>query len=126
MAEQVKIFFCPKCRSKDVRHFFALRNLFGLIPKWECKDCNYQSSIFPQLVISKKKIKQLERKMKKENKKKMKKTKYCPKCSSKDIMLPLGGKLGNEYQCKKCGYRSYGFPEKQVKTKRRRKNDTRR
>jgi len=59
--KQIKIFFCPKCKSKNVKHFFALRNLFGLIPRWKCKDCGFESSIFPMLIINKSKLKKLNK-----------------------------------------------------------------
>jgi len=65
---QVRLFFCPRCKSEDVRHFFALKNLFGLIPKWRCRKCNFEGMIFPQLVISKSKLDKLNKKMEKKKK----------------------------------------------------------
>ncbi len=49
--ETVKIQICPKCRSGDVRHIFTLKNLFGVIPKMQCKKCSYESRFFPIAVV---------------------------------------------------------------------------
>lgn len=52
----LKIFFCPKCKSKDVGYIFALRNIFGVIPKMRCKKCGFESMGFPLLVVDKEKL----------------------------------------------------------------------
>lgn len=52
----VRAYFCPKCRSMEVRYVFRLRNLFGLVPTMECKKCDYSARIFPLLVVSKSKL----------------------------------------------------------------------
>ncbi len=31
-------------------------------------------------------------------------SKICPVCKSKNITLWMGGNVGTQYQCKKCGY----------------------
>jgi hypothetical protein len=61
----VKVYFCPKCRSKDVGFIFQWRNIFGLLPKMRCKKCKYEASVFPILVIPENKLKQHARKRKK-------------------------------------------------------------
>jgi transposase len=33
-----------------------------------------------------------------------KETLICPKCGSTDLRWLLGGKLGDQYHCPKCGY----------------------
>ena len=48
--------------------------------------------------------------------------KFCPKCKGKgEVMLVLGGEIGPLYKCKKCGFRSYIFPEKKIKIKENKK-----
>lgn len=49
----VKVYFCPKCGSKEVGFVFKFGNAFGVIPKMECKKCNFSGSIFPLLVVDK-------------------------------------------------------------------------
>ena len=46
--------------------------------------------------------------------------KFCPKCKSKEIELFVGGKIGL-WECKKCGFRSAIFPEKEIKLKKKKK-----
>ena len=62
--KDVKVYFCPKCRSNDVRYIFELRNIFGIIPKMRCKKCGYEG-LFPQLVIPKKDLEKLNKKARK-------------------------------------------------------------
>ncbi len=59
--EMVKVYFCPKCNSTNVFHPFRLGNLFGVLPKWECKDCNYQAGLFPILNVEKAKLVEMVR-----------------------------------------------------------------
>jgi len=60
--KQIKFYFCPKCKSGNVKHPFGIGNLFGIIPKWRCIDCSFQSSVFPLAVIDEDKLKKLEKK----------------------------------------------------------------
>ena len=53
----LKVYFCPKCKSTNVRFVFRLQNIFGLLPRIECRKCNYHSGMFPILVIPKSKLK---------------------------------------------------------------------
>lgn len=48
--------------------------------------------------------------------------KFCPKCESEDIYMETGGITGI-WKCKKCGFSSSIFPEKEiiVKPKRNKK-----
>lgn len=39
--KKLRIYFCPKCKSKDVGYVFGLKNIFGVIPKMRCKKCNF-------------------------------------------------------------------------------------
>ena len=55
--KKIKLFFCPKCRSKNVFHPFGLGNLWGLIPKWRCRDCGFEAGVFPIIVIDGNKLK---------------------------------------------------------------------
>ena len=54
---RVKVYVCPKCKSVNVFHPFRFRNLFGMIPRWECRDCGFQSSIFPIGIVDVDKLK---------------------------------------------------------------------
>lgn len=63
-----KIYFCPKCKSKEVGFVFRFGNAFGVIPKMECKKCKYSGSIFPLLEIEKEKLEKLNNKMKNKTK----------------------------------------------------------
>lgn len=62
--KHIKIYFCPKCKSHNVGYMFNLRSVFGLIPKMKCNKCNYESTIFPQIHISEKKLNKLDKKFK--------------------------------------------------------------
>jgi len=52
--EEIKVRFCPKCKSTDVKYVFGLWNLFGAIPKMKCGKCGVEMSSFPLLVTTKK------------------------------------------------------------------------
>ena len=56
MGNEVKVSFCPKCKSNDVRYTFGLGNLFGVIPKMRCFKCGYTNVGFPILVVDKNKL----------------------------------------------------------------------
>jgi hypothetical protein len=54
----LKIYFCPKCRSKDVGYCFGLKNIFGILPKMRCRKCGFEMvGSFPILVVDKAKLK---------------------------------------------------------------------
>jgi len=53
----VKVYFCPKCGSKEIGFIFRLENVFGVIPKMECKKCKFKGGIFPLLVVDRKSLK---------------------------------------------------------------------
>ena len=48
------------------------------------------------------------------------KIKFCPKCRGTEIQLVIGGKIGL-LECKKCGFRSAIFPEKEFKINKKKK-----
>ncbi len=50
----IRVSFCPKCKSRDVKYVFGLGNLFGVIPKMKCGKCGLESISFPVLVTTKK------------------------------------------------------------------------
>ena len=54
---EVKVYFCPDCKSTDVKYVFGLGNLFGVIPKMRCGKCGLEMASFPLLVTSKNKLK---------------------------------------------------------------------
>ena len=55
-SKQLRIYICPNCTSPNVHRIFMLKNLFGTIPKWHCKKCNFESMIFPLAIIEKSKL----------------------------------------------------------------------
>jgi hypothetical protein len=62
--KKIKVYFCPKCRSKNVGYIFGMKNVFGIIPKMKCKKCKFEAMTFPLLVVSQEKIKKLNGKVK--------------------------------------------------------------
>jgi hypothetical protein len=71
-AKTVKVYFCPKCESKEVGFVFRLGNAFGVIPKMECKKCKFSGGIFPLLVVYKESLNKANRKVTKKIKRKKK------------------------------------------------------
>lgn len=71
--KMVKVYFCPSCGSKEVGFVFKFANAFGVIPKMECKKCNFNGSIFPLLVVDKESLNKENEKIIKSSKKKTKK-----------------------------------------------------
>lgn len=63
--KEIKISFCPKCKSRDVKYVFELGNLFGVIPKMKCGKCGFDSVSFPVLTINEEELKRVVGKMKK-------------------------------------------------------------
>ena len=63
MGEEVKVSFCPKCKSYDVKYVFGLGNLFGVVPRQRCGGCG-RVGVFPILVVDKKKLAKSGRKKK--------------------------------------------------------------
>lgn len=64
MVNKIKVSFCPKCKSRDVKYVFGLGNLFGVIPKMKCGKCGFEMPSFPILVVDKNKLNKVERKKK--------------------------------------------------------------
>ena len=56
--KDVRVSFCPKCKSVKVRYVFGFGNLFGLIPKMRCGDCGFEMASFPVLVTTEKKLRE--------------------------------------------------------------------
>lgn len=54
--KEIKVSFCPKCKSHKVKYVFEIGNLFGVMPKMRCEKCKFQMSSFPILVTTKKKL----------------------------------------------------------------------
>src|SRR3989338_5514697 len=52
----IKIYFCPKCKSKNIKYIFTLATLFGLLPKQRCMSCGYEAAIFPIIEEDKEEI----------------------------------------------------------------------
>lgn len=70
--EEIRVYFCPKCKSTNIRYVFGLSNLFGVIPKQKCMGCGLEANAFPILVTNKT---ALEEDLNKRNKKKKKRVK---------------------------------------------------
>ena len=56
MRNEIKVSFCPACKSYDVRYTFGFGNLFGVMPKMKCSECGYTNVSFPILVVDKSKL----------------------------------------------------------------------
>jgi hypothetical protein len=54
--KDVRVSFCPKCKSVKVKYVFGLGNLFGVIPRMRCGECGFDSQSFPVLVTTEKKL----------------------------------------------------------------------
>ncbi len=52
--KKIRVSFCPKCKSWNIRHIFKLKTLFGVLPRMKCTDCGYEMTVFPILVTTKK------------------------------------------------------------------------
>ena len=65
--ERIKVSFCPKCKSYNVRYIFGVRNLFGTIPRMKCRECGLESAIFPILSVTKKDLAKLKKKNERKN-----------------------------------------------------------
>ena len=64
---KIKIRFCPKCKSTNVKFVFGLKNIFGIIPKMECQDCKYYAVDFPIIEVSKEELNKINKKRKNKN-----------------------------------------------------------
>ncbi|MCK5449296.1 hypothetical protein KAI32_00350 [Candidatus Pacearchaeota archaeon] len=51
--DEIKVMFCPKCKSVDVKYVFGLGNLFGIVPQMKCSKCGFTSIGFPIVVTNK-------------------------------------------------------------------------
>lgn len=63
--EDIKVRFCPKCKSTNVKYVFGVWNLFGAIPKMKCGKCGMEMPSFPMIVTSKKLLAKSSKKLKK-------------------------------------------------------------
>ena len=55
--EPLKVYFCPNCKSKEVKSIYKLKNLFGLLPRIECERCGHKGENFPIIISNKSKTK---------------------------------------------------------------------
>jgi len=53
--KEIKVYFCPDCKSVDVKYIFGFGNLFGVVPKMKCGKCG-RVGMFPILVTNKNKL----------------------------------------------------------------------
>jgi hypothetical protein len=63
--QEIKLYFCPSCKSKEVGFIFTFRNAFGVIPRMRCRDCEYESMMFPIIAVNLDKLNKLEQRRKK-------------------------------------------------------------
>ena len=74
--EKIKLYFCPKCESFNVKYVFGITNVLGMIPMQKCHDCGLKAYGFPILETTKEEIlKRAEKLKKKKEKKKITKKK---------------------------------------------------
>jgi len=52
--KDIRVSFCPKCKSRNVKYVFEVKNLFGVLPKMRCEKCGTEMPSFPVLVTNKK------------------------------------------------------------------------
>ncbi len=55
--KDVRVSFCPECKSRSVGYVFGFGNLFGVVPKMRCRDCGYNASVFPVLIADEEALK---------------------------------------------------------------------
>lgn len=67
--KEIKVYICPSCKSLEVGYIFKLRNVWGIIPKMQCKVCSYEAMIFPMLVTNEKGLRKIKAKKNKKVKK---------------------------------------------------------
>ena len=68
--KKIRVSFCPKCKSRDVKYVFEVRNLFGVMPKMRCGKCGCEMPSFPVLITNKKELDKIAEKVRKKVKKK--------------------------------------------------------
>jgi len=73
--KEIKVSFCPECKSRSVKYVFGFGNLFGVIPKMKCGNCGFECATFPVLVVSEEKLREAVGKLKKKVVKKVLKKK---------------------------------------------------
>ncbi len=54
---EVKAYFCPRCKSTKVKPIQGWRNAFGIIQRWHCDNCSFENMTFPIMVMHKSKVK---------------------------------------------------------------------
>jgi Zn ribbon nucleic-acid-binding protein len=62
--KEIRISFCPACKSRDIRYVFGVGNLFGIIPQVKCLECGFKSMSFPVLITTEEKLKTSVKNMK--------------------------------------------------------------
>ena len=62
--KDIRVSFCPECKSRSVGYVFGFGNIFGVIPKMRCRDCGFSAATFPILVTSEEKLKKTVEDMK--------------------------------------------------------------
>jgi len=56
------------------------------------------------------------RKIRKKEREKIVRVRFCPKCNCRDIVMVAGGQIGI-FKCVDCGFQSPIFPEREFKLK---------
>lgn len=79
--KKIKAYFCPSCKSVNVKYVFELKNAFGILPKMRCLDCKTEMPSFPIVTTN-------EGEMKKSiDNKPVKKTKTIAKVKNKSSVV---------------------------------------
>ncbi|MCR4284708.1 MAG: hypothetical protein NUV97_01525 [archaeon] len=71
--KKIRVMFCPKCQSFNVKYVHGLGNIFGIIPRQQCLDCNLVAMAFPILEVTESELKKKVKQMKAKNKARKKK-----------------------------------------------------
>lgn len=68
--KEIRVYFCPRCKSTSIRYIFGFGNVFGVIPRQKCQNCGLEAPAFPILVTSSEKLaRESKRKIKSKSKK---------------------------------------------------------
>jgi len=59
--DKIKVYLCPRCKSKNVGYIFRLRNIFGIIPRMRCYDCGTELMMFPIIEVNLNKLKRMRK-----------------------------------------------------------------
>ncbi len=62
-SKEIKVFFCPRCKSTNVGFILGWKNIFGVLPRMKCKKCGLEERAFPIMVVDVDKLDKLDKKV---------------------------------------------------------------